>query len=79
MLRLRPGTVVGALTAAEPQSLLAGIGSPSLGLTEWTMGSSVVVSVTGEVDIATTDQLSEALGTALRSGPKGLICDLSAP
>ena len=41
------------------------------------MGSSVVVSVTGEVDIATTDQLSRALGAALRRRPQGLICDLS--
>lgn len=73
-LRLRTGG--GGFTAAEPPSLPAGIGSRRLGLTEWTIGSSAVVSVTGEVDIATTDQLSEALGTALRRGPKGLVCDL---
>jgi anti-sigma B factor antagonist len=57
--------------------LFAGVGSPSLGLSEWTMGSSVVVSVTGEVDIATTSQLSDALDTALRPDAKGLVCDLT--
>ncbi len=41
------------------------------------MGSSVVVSVTGEVDIATTVQLSQALGAGLRRGAKGLVCDLT--
>ena len=66
---LRPGT--------EPSRLLVGFGAPRLGLTEWTMGSSVVVSVTGEVDIATTAQLSTALGAALRRGAQGLVCDLT--
>ena len=66
---LRPGT--------EPSRLLAGFGAPRLGLTEWTMGSSVVVTVTGEVDIATTPQLSAALGAALRRGGEGLVCDLT--
>ncbi len=37
----------------------------------------MVVSVTGEIDIATTAQLSEALGAALRRGVKGLVCDLT--
>ena len=69
--------VMGGLTAAEHASGPVGTGGASLGLTEWTMGSSMIVSVTGEVDIATTDQLSEALGAALRRGPKGLICDLA--
>ncbi|MHB8328786.1 MAG: STAS domain-containing protein [Acidimicrobiales bacterium] len=41
------------------------------------MRGSVVVSVVGEVDIATTTQLSEALCEALRSGAKRLVCDLS--
>ena len=68
-LELRPAT--------DPSGLLAGIRAPRLGLTEWTMGSSVVVSVTGEVDIATTAQLSTALGAALRRGAEGLVCDLT--
>ena len=68
---------MGGLTAAEQASERVGTGVASLGLTEWTMGSSVVVSVTGEVDIATAVQLSQALGAALRRGPEGLICDLS--
>ena len=37
----------------------------------------MVVSVTGEIDIATTAQLSEALGAALRRSVKGLVCDLT--
>ena len=41
------------------------------------MGPSVVVSVSGEVDLATTAQLSEALGAALRRGAVGLVCDLT--
>jgi anti-sigma B factor antagonist len=41
------------------------------------VGHSVVVSVTGELDVATTAQLSAALGMALRRGAKGLVCDLS--
>ncbi len=74
---------LGAIPALElwaetdPSRLFVGIGPPRLGLTEWTMASSVVVSVTGEVDIATAAQLSEALGTALRRGAKGLVCDLT--
>ena len=74
-LELQAGPVMGGL-AAEQASGPAGTAVAGLGLTEWTMGSSVIVSVTGEVDIATTDQLSEALGAALRRGPEGLICDL---
>jgi len=61
----------------ELPSSLAGVGSANLGLTEWTIGSSVVVSVTGEVDIATTDQLADALDAALRRGAMGLVCDLT--
>jgi anti-sigma B factor antagonist len=69
------------MTAAEGSSSLslpAGLDAPWLGLTEWTSGSSAVVSVTGELDIATTAQFSEALDAALRRGAKGLVCDLSA-
>ena len=68
--------VMSGLTAIRSPGHV-GTARASLGLTKWTMGSSVVVSVTGEVDIATADQLSEALGAALRRRPKGLICDLS--
>jgi len=60
-----------------PSSQVACMTSPPLGLTEWTVGSSVVVSVTGELDIATTARLSDALGAALRRGVMGLVCDLS--
>ena len=73
----KPGLIAGRRTATEPTGWPAGTGAASLDLAEWTVGSSVVVSVTGEVDIATTDQLSGALGAALRRGPDGLICDLS--
>ncbi len=66
-----------ALTAAEPASVPVRSGVAGLGLAEWAMGSSVILSVTGEVDgAATIEQLSEALGAALSLGPKGLICDL---
>ena len=69
--------VMGGLTAAEHASGPVEAGGVSLGLTEWKMGSSVILSVTGEVDIATTDQLSEALDAALRPRTEGLVCDLS--
>jgi anti-anti-sigma regulatory factor len=42
------------------------------------MGRSTIVSVDGEVDIATSAQLSEALGAALRLDAKELVCDLSS-
>jgi len=74
---LRPATVMGGLAVADKASAPNEMGSPSLGLTEWEIGSSVVVSVSGEVDIATTSQLSEALRAALRRRPKKLICDLN--
>jgi len=77
VLKLRPGAVSAGPAAVGSASLFAGVGSPSLGLSEWTMGSSVVVSVTGEVDIATTAQLSDALRAALRPDAKGLVCDLT--
>jgi anti-anti-sigma factor len=63
--------------AVGSSSLLTGFCSPKLGLTEWTSGSSVVVSVIGEVDIATTTQLSDALAAAMHRDVKGLVCDLS--
>jgi hypothetical protein len=77
VLRLRPGIDRAGSAAAGSSSLLAGIASPRLRLTEWTMGPSVVVSVTGEVDIANTAQLSAALRSALRRDAKGLVCDLT--
>ena len=73
----RPGTVGAGLTATEQASAPAGTCVANLGLTEWTMGSSVVVSVTGEIDIAITDRLSEALGAAVLSSANGLIYDLT--
>ncbi|MHB1511099.1 MAG: STAS domain-containing protein [Acidimicrobiales bacterium] len=73
----RPGTVGAGLTATEQASAPAGTCVANLGLTEWTMGSSVVVSVTGEVDIASTAQISGALGAAVRSSANGLIYDLT--
>ena len=60
----------------EPLRLPASIGAPMLGLTEWTMGSSVVHSVAREVDVATNEQLSKAPGVAFRR-VKRLACDLS--
>lgn len=48
-----------------------------LGLSQWSSGSSVVLSVTGEIDLATIPELSKALTTALSSAPHGLIADLS--
>jgi anti-sigma B factor antagonist len=74
---LQAGLIMDGLTVAGQASGPVGTDVASLGLTEWTMGSSVIVSVTGEVDIATAVQLSQALGAALRRGPEGLICDLS--
>ena len=74
---LWPGPAISTTTAAEQASGPIETGAAGLGITEWTMGSSVVVAVAGEIDIATTDQLSAALGGALRRSPRGLICDLS--
>ena len=86
-LGLRPGTASARPTAVGPNSSLFSHGSSGycspghcsagLGLSERAMGSSLVVSVTGEVDIATTVQLSQALGAGLRRGAKGLVCDLT--
>ncbi|MHB1582758.1 MAG: STAS domain-containing protein [Acidimicrobiales bacterium] len=74
----RPGIDSARSAAVGSSSLFASFGSPRLGLSEWTSGPSVVVSVTGEVDIATTDQLTEALGAALHRGAVGLVCDLTS-
>jgi len=50
---------------------------PSLGLTVWDVRRSVVVSVTGQVDIATVPQFSKALRVALGSGTARRVCDLT--
>jgi len=68
------GTSGAAPMAARPPTPIA---TPGLGLSRWMSGSSVVISVAGEIDIATTAQLADALSAALRHGPKGLIVDLS--
>nr|WP_281249966.1 STAS domain-containing protein [Rhodococcus yunnanensis] len=41
-------------------------------------GSTVVVSVSGELDLATAPQLSESLGLVLEKGPTGVVIDLSS-
>lgn len=76
-----------ARSSAKPWELYSprwrtSAGSPGLsplgfGLSERTVGSSVVVSVTGELDSSTAPQLSRALGAALGRGAKGLVCDLT--
>jgi len=43
----------------------------------WNEGRSVVVSVAGDVDIATAAELSEGLDAALRCGARRLVCDLT--
>jgi len=48
-----------------------------LAFTVWGEGRSVVVSVTGEVDVVTSAQLSEALSAALSAGAERLVCDLT--
>lgn len=69
--------VTGGRGAVEPSAVPAGVGGPDLGLTVWDDGDrSVVVSVTGEVDIATAPVPSEALGAALQAGIMRLVCDL---
>lgn len=72
-------SLAGRVTATRPRPpRVAGPGC--LGLRTWTIGTSVVVSVAGEVDLATSDQLAEALGAALSgalSGASGVICEMS--
>lgn len=72
-----PGIDRAGPAAVGSSGLLAGFGAPGLGLSEWTSGSSVVVSVTGDIDLVATAQLSDALDAALRRGAKGLVCDMS--
>ena len=55
----------------------AAIAAPRLDFTSWVSGSSVVISVAGAIDIATTGQLDDALGAGLCRRPKGLIVDLT--
>ena len=74
--RLRTGTAMGPRRTPEPSGRVAETGRPGLGLVVWKKDRSVVVSVTGEVDIATTPQITE-LGAALRLGARGLVCDLT--
>jgi len=50
---------------------------PSLGLAVREVRRSVVLSVAGEIDLATVPQLSEALRVAIRSGTARLVCDLT--
>jgi len=50
---------------------------PILGFAVWTLESSVVVSVAGEIDIATAPELSEALGAVVCRHPGGIIVDLT--
>jgi len=77
-LFLGPGIPIGGITGdGGPLRRLADVGVPSLGVTEWTARLSTVVSVTGELDVATTAQLYGALVAALRRGTQRLVCDLS--
>lgn len=52
-LQSQPVSVRASTTALEPSRLLDSIGSTGLDVTKWSTGSSVVLSMTGEVDIAT--------------------------
>jgi|GEM_PF-2214549 anti-sigma B factor antagonist len=68
---------VGAWPRARASSSSAFAGrSPCLSLNTSTIGCSVVLSVTGEVNLASAPQFSEVIRAALRRGPKGLVCDL---
>ena len=75
--RRQTGNSVGPGSTREPSGRVPGSRRPSLDLAEWKKDRSIVLSVTGEVDIATTPQLSEALAAALRFLAKGLVCDLT--
>lgn len=76
--RLRAGTaLVGNLTAKR-SSVLADRAEPAVLVLSASMKNrSVVLSINGEVDIATAAQLSAALDATISSGARGLICDLS--
>ena len=75
--RRQTGNSVGPGSTREPSGRVPGSRRPSLDLAEWKKDQSIVLSVTGEVDIATTPQLGEALAAALRFRSKGLVCDLT--
>ena len=75
--RLSAGAVLGGNRAVHPSSALVPTRGHGLALTVWSNGRSVVVSVSGEIDVATTAQLSEALSAALRAGVERLVCDLT--
>jgi anti-anti-sigma factor len=54
---------------------------PSLGnlhVTSRSQGSTQVLSVTGQVDVATTDTLAGRIRDALARGPETIVVDLSA-
>jgi anti-sigma B factor antagonist len=72
----RTGTVLEGTGPWSRPACLQTQGGPGLGLTVWNKGRSVVVSVAGDVDIATTAQLSDALCAVLSSGVRWLVCDL---
>lgn len=73
----RTGTVLEGAGPWSPPACLQTQGGPCLRLTVWNQGRSVVVSVAGDVDIATTAQLSETLRAVLRRGVRRLVCDLT--
>lgn len=52
-------------------------GRPVLGFVVRDFRHSTVLSVTGEVDIATTPSLTAALDKAIRAGGRYLVCDLT--
>ncbi|SEQ94132.1 anti-sigma-factor antagonist [Lentzea xinjiangensis] len=55
-----------------------GVQRPELARTEVLVdGGVVVVTMTGEVDLANTDQMRAALEAQLRSLPRGLVVDLA--
>jgi anti-sigma B factor antagonist len=54
-----------------------GIVPSRLALRHWSAGSTAVLSVTGEVDVASARELSRALVTALASSSTGLVADLT--
>lgn len=74
---LNAGTPLPGNRAAEPSRSPACTRGPGLAFTVWGEGRSVVVSVSGDVDVATSAQLSEALSAALCAGAERLVCDLT--
>jgi len=54
---------------------------PSIGnlhVTSRAQGSTQVLSVTGQVDVATTDTLAGRIGDAIATAPETIVVDLSA-